>query len=144
MKVQPNCSVNSELNKIDTWLRRNKLPLNFSETCYMLINKQPYSCYNSDITLSLRSFALKRERTVQYLGLYIDDCIKWSYHVHHLSFHLARHTGLIYRIKDVVPQHTLCMLSYSLIYSRIQYGLLIRVMTKKVFWEFQNSRCGVG
>ena len=118
------CRVNTELNKIDIWLRRNKVSLNFSKTSYMLINKQPYSSCNFDISLSLRSFTLKRERTVKYLGLYIDDCLKWSSHVHHLPLHLARYTGLIYRIEDFVPQQTLCMLYYSLIYSRIQYGLL--------------------
>ena len=61
---------------------------------------------------------------MKYLRLYID-CLKWSSHVHHLSLHLARYTGLIYRIGDFVPQQTLCMLYYSSIYSRIQYGLLI-------------------
>ena len=60
------CRVNTELNKIDIWLRRNKLSLNFSKTSYMLINKQPYSPCNFDISLSLRSFSLKRERTVKY------------------------------------------------------------------------------
>ena len=79
------CKVNTELNKIDTWLRRNKPALNFSKTSYMLINKQPYSPCNFDISLSLCSFTLKRERTVKYLGLYIDDCLKWFSHVHHLS-----------------------------------------------------------
>ena len=119
------CRVNTELNKIDIWLRRNKLSSNFSKTSYMLINKQPCSPCNFDISLSLRTFTLKRERTVKCLGLYIDDCLKWSSHVHHLSLHLARYTGLIYRIRDFVPLQTLCMLYYSLIYSRIQYGLLV-------------------
>ena len=91
----------------------------------MLVNKQIYSPCNFDISLSLRSFTPKGERTVKYLGLYIDDCLKWSSHVHHLSLHLARYTGLIYRNRDFVPQQTLCMFYYSLIYSRIQYGLLI-------------------
>ena len=91
----------------------------------MLINKQLYSSCNFDISLYLRSFTLKRERTVKYLGLHIDNCLKWSSHVHHLSLHLARYTGLIYRIRDFVPQQTFRMLYYSLIYSRIQYGLLI-------------------
>ena len=106
------CRVNTKLNKIDTWLRKNKLPLNFSKTCYMLINKEPYSPCNFDISLSLRSFTLKRERTVKYLRLYIDDCLKWSSHVHHLSLHLARYTGLIYRIRDFVDSIWLTHVGY--------------------------------
>ena len=115
----------NELSKIDVWLRRNKLSLNFSKSCYMIINKQPYTPCKFDLNLSLRSFSLKRERTVRYLGLYIDDCLKWSSHVNHLSLQLARYAGILYKIRDFVPQKTLCMLYNSLIYSRIQYGILI-------------------
>ena len=110
------------------WTSRNYctvLSLNFSKSCYMIINKQPYTPCKFDLDLSLRSFSLKRERTVRYLGLYIDDCLKWSSHVNHLSLQLARYAGILYKIRDFVPQKTLCMLYNSLIYSRIQYGILI-------------------
>ena len=34
--------VNTELQKIDNWLHRNKLSLNYNKTNFLLINKHPY------------------------------------------------------------------------------------------------------
>ena len=37
----------------------------------------------------------------------------------------ARYSGLFYRICNLAPNHILLMLYYSLVYSRIQYGIIL-------------------
>jgi len=92
------CKVNNELIKIEEWLKQNKLSLDCSKTCYMLINSHPsISCY-SDLQLSLNDFTLKRQQIIKYLGIYIDENLKWSSHIHYLSLQTARYTGLFYRL----------------------------------------------
>ena len=64
--IQPSVSqhrVTEELSKIDIWLRKSKLFLNFSKTCYMLINKQPHKPCSFDLRLPVRSSTLKRENS---------------------------------------------------------------------------------
>ena len=43
--------VNMELQKIDNWLRRNKLSLNYNKTNFLLINKHPYKKLECNFTL---------------------------------------------------------------------------------------------
>ena len=37
---------NNELGKIDTWMKSNKWSLNYSKSCYMIINKMPSKSCN--------------------------------------------------------------------------------------------------
>ena len=47
------CKVNKELIRRDVWLKINKLSLNISKSCYMLINNQPNKSCELNLPLSL-------------------------------------------------------------------------------------------
>ena len=110
---------NNELRKFDTWMRSNKLSLNYSKSCYMIINKVPLKSCNASLSLILNSTPLKRQQIVKYLGLYVDDIVRWSTHIQQLSLQLVRYAGIFYRICNLVPRKTLGMLYHSLILLRI-------------------------
>ena len=95
--------MNKKLRNIDAWLKKNELSLNRSKSCYVLINKQQNISCECDLQLYLNPFLLKREQTIKYLGIYIDDNLKWSTHIQHLSFQLARYAGMFYRIRNFLP-----------------------------------------
>ena len=116
--------VNIKLSKIDLWMKQNKLQLNYSKTHYLLFDKQLNRSCSTNFNVSLNSIKIKRIRTVKYLGIYFDENLNWSRHIQHLSLQLARYSGLMYRIRTFLDRKTLCMLYYSLIYSRIQYGIV--------------------
>ena len=42
-----------------------------------------------------------------------------------ITYQLARFSGVFYRLRNYVNKETLCMLYYSLVYSRIQYGIIV-------------------
>ena len=116
--------VNTELSKIDFWMKNNKLQVNYSKTHYLLFDKQLNRSCSTNLNISSNSTALKRVKSVKYLGIYIDENLSWSSHIQHLSLHLSRYSGLFYRIRKFLDQKTLCMLYHSLIHSRIQYGIV--------------------
>ena len=60
---------------------------------------------------------------VKYLGVLLDDDLTWSSHISHLSLQLARYSGLFYKLRPFASKETLSMLYYSLVYSRIHYGI---------------------
>ena len=60
---------NNELRKIDSWMRSHKLSLNYSKSCYTVINKMPSKSCNTNLSLILNPTLLKRQQTVKYLGL---------------------------------------------------------------------------
>ena len=91
--------INIELKNIDFWLRKNKLSLNFSKSTFPLIHKQPSRTIKSTIEIKINDIMLTRSPIVKYLGLFIDQNLNWIPHVKSLSFHLARYTGLFYKLK---------------------------------------------
>ena len=123
--------VNAELQNINFWLRKNKLSLNYNRTNFTLINKHPHKTVECDFNLSINDAVLRIDRLVKYLGVYVDDKLNWTPHIKHLSLQLTQYSGLFYRIHNLVPNHILLMLYYSLVFSQIQNGIILQGSTFK-------------
>jgi len=67
---------------------------------------------------------LDLSKSVQYLGIFVDENLNWNNHIRYLSKQIALRTGIFYRLKSYVNENTSRMLYYSLIYSRLQYGIV--------------------
>ena len=102
-----------------------KFSLNYSKTKYILINKQPQISVQYKFKLEINQNIIERATSVKYLGVYIDEKMTWSNHMQQLSLQLAKTSGIFYRLREYVTRETLCMLYYSLVYSRVQDGISI-------------------
>ena len=91
----------------------------------MIVNGNPNKTIDDNFKLIINNSALIRASSVKYLGLHIDEHLNLSVHLKHLSNQLARYSGIFYRLRDFVNVETLCMLYYSFIYSRLQYGIIV-------------------
>ena len=109
----------------DHWLKKNKLSLNYAKKNYTFINKRPNISFIAEFQLQLNKTFLKRKHTVKYLGMLLDENLKWCDQIQHLSLELARYSGLFYEIRNFLPRQTLRMLCHSLIYSKLQYSVLV-------------------
>ena len=89
----------------------------------MTINKQPLKACQCNFRIALNGITINRVHTVKYLGLFIDDNLKWTSQIDYLSMQLASCMGLFYRLHNFVSRETLCMLYCSHVYSRIQYRI---------------------
>ena len=67
----------SEINKVDKWLRSNKLSLNYKRSFYLVINKFPQPSMDIDIEISINNIKLICSKYVKYLGLWLDDDLKF-------------------------------------------------------------------
>ena len=65
------------------------------------------------------------EDSAKYLGVYLDDTLNWSSHITHLSLQLTRYCGMFYRLRKLVPPYILRTLYYSMVRSRVQYGIIL-------------------
>ena len=132
--------INIELKNIDFWLRKNKLSLNFSKSTFLLIHKQPSRTIKSTFEIKINDIMLTRSPIVKYLGLFIDQNLNWIPHVKSLSFHLARYTGLFYKLKLYTNMDTMKLLYHSLINSKLQYGIIVWGATFKTYLSEVNVR----
>ena len=99
--------------------------LNYYKTNFLLINKHPYKKLECNFTLSINNTSINRTDSVKYLGVYLDDTLNWSSHIIHLSLQLARYSGMFFRLRKLVLPHILRTLYYSMVHSRVQYGITL-------------------
>ena len=116
--------VSNELKKINYWLK-NKLSLNYTKTNYILINKRPNISCIDEFQLQLNKASLKKEHSVTFLRIILDEKLKWCNQIQHLPLQLARYSGLFYKICNSLSRQMLRMLYHSLIYSKLQYSILL-------------------
>ena len=117
--------VDNELNIINFWLRNNKISLSISRTNYMLIDNYINDSTKKHFEIKLQQNVLNRVRNVKYLGMLIDDGLNWDPHIKQLSLQLSKSSAIIYRLRNFVDTETLKLLYYSLIYSLVQYGIIL-------------------
>ena len=110
--------VNMEFIKIKNWTYANRLSLNLDKTIVMsfTLNK---NVPNPEIFFEGNSFAVTNQ--TKFLGIIIDDQLKFSNHLQIVSLKLSKNVGIIYRLKTCIPQKVLIQLYYSLVYPYLSY-----------------------
>ena len=83
-------------SKVDKWLRSNKLSLNYKKSSYFVINKFPQYSIDIDLEISPNNIKISRSKYVQYLGLWLDDDLKFHTHIQRLEINQSNTFGKIY------------------------------------------------
>ena len=90
-------SLNYELDKLVIWLNANKLSINVSKTHYMVFHRARRKIDHEDIILS--NNILQQVHYTKFLGIIIDDKLKWANHISYIKNKIAK--GLIKGQKGV-------------------------------------------
>ena len=112
---------NTEFQKIVNWLNVNKLVLNLNKTHYMIFTNKVID--NNDVLISVNDTPIQRVRHVNFLGVLIDDKIKWNEHIGVICNRLSRNVGVLNKIKSL-PRDVLVMLYNTLIQPHLNYCII--------------------
>ena len=63
-----------------------------------------------------------------FLGVIIDDKLKFKMHINSTSQKLAKNAGVLYKLSEYVPYNTLLCLYRSFVESYLNYCILVLVM----------------
>ena len=100
-------SINSSLPSVATWLNSNRLTLNVKKSTYQLFSiKSPLP----DININIGSSLFSRSKSFMYLGITIDENLKWSSHIKHVENTISRNVGLVGRSQYMLDSNYLLML----------------------------------
>ena len=116
-------SINIELNKLNNWLKLNKLSLNIQKTKFMIFtttNKR-----TPDLQLHIEGTTIERVFEFNFLGITLDDKLRWNKHIDKISNKISRNVGILNSMKHFLPIPTKTLIYNSLILSHINYGLLL-------------------
>ena len=117
---------------------QNKILLNYPKTNFMVINKYSHKSVSTSFNLNLNVIALKRVETIKYLRISIDEMVTWTFHITQLTLQLSKFAGLFYRLRSYVARETLCILYYTLVYTKItvQYEIIVWATANKTSLGF--------
>ena len=145
-----NSTINNELDKLALWFKTNKLSLNAKKTNYMVF-KNSKRKKTIHLNVKIDNNTLKKANETKFLGVIIDDQLKWKAHISHICSKISKGTGIINRVRYFLPKSALKTLYYSLIYPYLHYGNIIwgstypsnlnrlRIIQKKVVRSITNS-----
>ena len=117
-------SINSELNKVNTWLCSNKLSLNVEKSNFVLFHPIQRKI-SSNFVLTINNNNISRCMFVKYLGILIDSNLSWKSHIDSICKKIKRSIGMLSKLRYYVPLKILVNLYYTLIYPFLTYGLIV-------------------
>ena len=98
----------NEAKIIDEWLTSNKLTLNTSKTSFMLFLPKTMSI--DKFSLNIRGERINRTHVAKYLGLLVDEKLKFDVHIKHVCKKLSQICGKFCYLRHYICQKALLML----------------------------------
>lgn len=115
--------LNAELGSISDWLKLNKLSLNIKKTKAMLFHSpQKLLKYPK---LSINGKDIEFVKNFSFLGIQIDENLKWNFHIDFIMKKLARILGIMTKLKYDIPTQALLNIYNALVLPHLTYGIMV-------------------
>ena len=107
-------TLNTELERVHSWLNANRLTLNVNETKYMLFRKRRNN-HTSELTLRLNNNGIQSVTEFIFLGLYLNSKLKCDTHINVTGKKISRAVGIIKKLQLLLPKTILISLYNALV-----------------------------
>ena len=118
--LELNC--NEILNKLYNWTLSNRISVNIDKTFYIPISNRSW-IVSPHITLNNQ--IIDSRSNGNFLGVVLDDKIKFNLHINSVCSKISKQIGILYRIKNYLPIPCLIQLYYSYIFPYLNYCNLV-------------------
>ena len=115
--------MNNEWKNLTDWFRSNRLSLNVAKTNYMLFTNTKSTGNKTQLKLS--NTIITQCRHVKFLGVFIDDKLKWNEHITTITQRISRGFYAINKVKQILPKKHLISLYYTLVFPHLTYGITL-------------------
>lgn len=113
--------IDHSLPQISSWLHCNRLSLNTGKSTYQLFS----ATRGQDLHIAINDSPIQRKFSTKYLGVQIDEDLRWTTHIKNVENTVARNIGLIYRCKHILDSRLLLLLYNAFILPFLSYGIQI-------------------
>ena len=109
--------MNTELKRISTWFKANKLSLNIKKTKFSLFHQSRKKRFipKNLPKLYIDNVEIQRDTVTKFLGVYIDENLTWKHHIDMIKGKVSKSIGILYRTRDMLNKKLLKQLYYSFI-----------------------------
>lgn len=115
-------NLNSELSNVEIWLRANRLLLNAEKTSFIIFSSSEPPVIP---IIRIGNKNVSRVHSVSFLGLEIDDKLKFNNHIDKIMNKLNRSVGIMFKMAPLVPATLLKSLYFTLVYPHLTYGITV-------------------
>ena len=112
-------SLNIELHKLNVWLKANKLSINVAKTHFMVFHRARQKEYHNNITLN--DSTLTQVKCIKFLGVILDDKLKWIQNISYIKNKIAKGMGIILKARKVLKKTVLYQLYNSFVFPYLIY-----------------------
>ena len=114
--------LNNELLKVSDWLMANKLTISLEKSHYMIFHRSRLKdCDKKDVIIQDR--IISHVTSTKFLGVIIDDKLKWNLHIIYMKNKIAKSNGILYKIRNFLDRKTLTHLYNSFVLPYLIYGI---------------------
>jgi hypothetical protein len=115
--------VNTELSKLATYFKINKLSINTEKTKYMIFG--PRRQTNSEICLKIDNVPLEKVNVIKFLGVDIDSGLTWKSHISRLQNKISSIVGILCKLRYKLTRTAALLIYDALINSHLNYCNII-------------------
>ena len=123
-------SIHEAMNKINIlsqdlvkWVNLNGLALNLKKTKYMVFTRQRIDLNETE--LSINKHTIERKSECRFLGVIMDEKLKWTAHITAVRTKMTRYLGVMFKIKSRLPIKVRIQIFHSFVQSHLNFCSLV-------------------
>lgn len=108
-------------NIVEEWMRLNMLKMNASKTKFMVLRSIRKELKGNIVLKCLDGTEIERVEVIKYLGIIIDDKLRFKDHCDYMLKKIGKKTGFLNRIGNYISAYTRCIIYKSIIAPHFEY-----------------------
>jgi hypothetical protein len=127
-----------KLEKMNRWCEENGMKINWRKSYFMLFYHKrmkippPMSVIQSD------SFQISRVSEFKYLGIWLDECLDFGFHVSKMISKIKPRIYCLMRLKRYIPKNKFPQVFRAIVVSSVEYGVQIWGVKDNLISKLQN------
>ena len=117
--------MNSDLEKLNNWLKLNHLTLSISKSKFMIIGSSQRLNKIDSISFKVDNIDLDEVSSFKYLGIVINNRLNWQDHVDQMFSKINKKLGLLKRIRYCLPLDARLMFFNSYVLPLFDYADIV-------------------
>ena len=114
------------LSKIKKYLEANYLHINISKSKFIhFVSPRSNAKLNSSFSIKFNNNSLNQVSEIKFLGVIIDEKLKWKKHISTLTSKISRITGSLHSIKRIIPTSMKTSVYNALVNSHLTYAISV-------------------
>ena len=118
---------NIGMSQLYDWFTANKLSVNVDKTCYSVFG--PNCKKTVTHTLQINGQVIQNVKCCKYLGILIDNDLKWKDHIDYVYNKLIKFVSIFYKLRVKLSSSILRMIYFAFVHSHLLYGVEVYANT---------------